>query len=352
MTIAIAVLIITCPCALGLAVPIVQVVSARRLFESGVMMKDGTALERLVEVDTVAFDKTGTLTLGALEIANLGSIDASVIPIASALAAHSRHPAAHAIAGLHKTGEVQLESVEEIPGYGIEAVIDGASWRLGRGSWAAAGQGIEGTVLARDGIPKAVFEFNDRLRHEARATAAELTQRGLQVEMLSGDTAQKCSSVATQLGIRSVLPNLLPAEKIARIGDLAAQGRKVMMVGDGLNDAPALAAASVSMAPATAADIGRNAADFVFLREELSAVTLAMWVAAKADRLVRQNIALAIAYNAVAVPIAILGYVTPLIAAVAMSMSSLLVVANALRLTTGKNQPALADRNVQTEAIA
>lgn len=333
ITIAIAVLIVTCPCALGLAVPIVQVTAARRLFENGVLMKDGGALERLVEVDTVAFDKTGTLTLGTLEVANAGSIDPSVIPVACAMAAHSRHPVAQSIARLDNAGDVQLERVEEIPGYGIEASIDGALWRLGRSAWAAPGSGLDHTVLARNGTAKAVFEFNDRLRSEAKSTVTALTELGMRVEMLSGDSASRCMPLAARLGIKDVQPELLPAQKTARIGELMAEGRKVLMVGDGLNDAPALAAATVSMAPATAADIGRNAADFVFLHEGLSAVTLALSVAGKANRIVRQNIAMAIAYNAIAVPIAIFGYVTPLIAAVAMSTSSILVIANALRLT-------------------
>lgn len=351
-TIAIAVLIITCPCALGLAVPIVQVVAARRLFESGVMLKDGAALERLVEIDTVAFDKTGTLTLGALEISDAASIDPNMIPIASALAAHSRHPAAQAITRMCQVVGPQLENVEEVPGYGVEAVINGIAWRLGRGSWAAPDLGVNGTVLAMDRAVKAVFEFNDRLRPEAEATVTELTRLGLSVEMLSGDTAEKCSTVAGQLGIRRVLSGLLPAQKIARINDLKSEGRKVLMIGDGLNDAPALAAASVSMAPATAADIGRNAADFVFLHESLSAVNLAISVAAKANRLVRQNIAMAIIYNAVAVPVAIFGHVTPLLAAVAMSASSLLVIANALRLTGWATNSAPPGDLERTEVIA
>ncbi|MEP9390183.1 heavy metal translocating P-type ATPase [Mesorhizobium sp. KR9-304] len=351
-TIAIAVLIITCPCALGLAVPIVQVVAARRLFEQGVMMRDGAALERLVEVDTVAFDKTGTLTRGTLQVSNAETLDRDAVSVASALAAYSRHPAAQAITGLRRAGEVQVENVEEIPGYGIEARINGKTWRLGRGSWAAPESGIEGTLLAEQGVVKAVFEFSDTLRPEAETTVSELARLGMNVEMLSGDTVDKCASVAGQLGIRHVLAGLLPAQKIARIAELSSQGRKVLMVGDGLNDAPALAAASVSMAPATAADIGRNAADFVFLHNGLSAVTLAISVAKKADRLVRQNIALAVVYNFVAVPIAISGYVTPLIAAVAMSASSLLVIANALRLTGWKSSVAWAGRNERGEALA
>lgn len=332
LTIAIAVLIITCPCALGLAVPIVQVVAARRLFESGVMVKDGGALERLVSVDTVAFDKTGTLTLGALEVANADRVDPELLPFAVSLASLSRHPAASAIARLKSPREIELRDVREFPGCGIEAVAGGSIWRLGRAEWAAPESGLAGTVLAERGLPRASFEFRDTLRPEARATVGELQRRGFDIEMLSGDTAAKCAVVAGQVGISHVRSELLPAQKSERLVELAADEHKVLMVGDGLNDAPALAAAAVSMAPGTAADIGRNAADFVFLHDGLSAVTLALSVARKADQLIRQNIALAIAYNAIAVPIAVLGQVTPLIAAIAMSASSLLVIANSMRL--------------------
>lgn len=335
ITIAIAVLIITCPCALGLAVPIVQVVAARRLFEGGVMMKDGGALERLVHIDTVLFDKTGTLTLGQLELSNAAEVDAQNMSIASALASHSRHPASRAIAR-HGFGQVTLTDATEVAGNGVEAMADGVRWRLGRGSWAAPGQGASGTVLSRDGLVAARFSFRDRLRPQAAETVAALKGRGLGVEMLSGDEPAPCEAAGRALGIGEIRAGLLPADKIDRIRDLAEAGRHVLMVGDGLNDAPALAAAGVSMAPASAADIGRNAADFVFLREGLGAVTLAISVAGKANRLIRENIALAIVYNVVAVPIAIAGHVTPLIAAIAMSGSSLLVIANALRLTASR----------------
>lgn len=333
ITIAIAVLIITCPCALGLAVPIVQVVAARRLFENGIMVRDGSAMERLAEADVAVFDKTGTLTLGQPQLVNANEIAPDVLAIAAELASYSRHPLSLAIAAhgdyLSKQTKLIFTNISEHPGFGVEAKADGAIWRLGRGVWAGEG---DGTLLARDGVVLARFQFEDVIRPDAQETLVDLNARMERVEMLSGDTQASCDQVASQTGIKHVFASLLPADKVARINDLTSKDHKVLMVGDGLNDAPALGAAYVSMAPATAADIGRNAADFVFLRESLSAVTTAMDVAKRAGKLIRQNLFLAIVYNIFAVPIAILGYVTPLIAAVAMSTSSIIVIANALRL--------------------
>jgi len=333
ITIAIAVLIITCPCALGLAVPIVQVMAARRLFENGVMVRDGAAMERLAEVDIAVFDKTGTLTLGQARLTDAGSIEPTTLALAATLASHSRHPLSQAIAthrGVMPT--VSFDTVAEIPGSGIEATRKGDVWRLGRADWAASGASETGTVLTQNGAVVASFTFEDRIRAGARETVAVLASTLGPVEMLSGDTPEACARIASALHLATYQAGLMPADKVARIRELAAQGRKVLMVGDGLNDAPALGAAHVSMAPATAADIGRNAADFVFLRESLTAVPLTLDVSRKAGRLIRQNIAIAIVYNMFAVPIALLGYVTPLIAAVAMSASSIVVIGNALRL--------------------
>lgn len=343
LTIAIAVLIITCPCALGLAVPIVQVVAARRLFEQGIMVKDGSAMERLAEIDTVVFDKTGTLTTGAPRLSNAAAIDPAALATAAAIAAHSRHPLSQAIVEAASTVGADLapfDSVVETPGLGLEARRDGVSYRLGRAGWAIADAGARGaiggsTVLTRNGDPIADFVFADRLRPQAAAAVAELKKRGLAVELLSGDARAPVAAVAAMLSIDRYRSGIEPGGKLERLAELASEGRKVLMVGDGLNDLPALAAAHVSMAPATAADVGRNAADFVFLRDSLSAVPLALEVSRRSGRLIRENLALAIGYNAVAVPIAIFGYVTPLIAAIAMSMSSLIVIANAMRLLGG-----------------
>ncbi|MDX8529072.1 cation-translocating P-type ATPase [Mesorhizobium sp. MSK_1335] len=339
MTIAIAVLIITCPCALGLAVPIVQVVAARRLFDNGIMVKDGSALERLAAIDTAVFDKTGTLTLGKPRLVNRSSIDPAMLAIAAAMGAHSRHPLSQALAGLASpAGQPTFNEVREHPGFGIEATAAGGTWRLGRRGWAGSkGRiGAEGktgeTVLTRNGRLVVSFEFEDALRADADTAIAQLKHAGLTVEMLSGDTAAACAVVADALKLDRFTPALVPSGKVQRIRQLTNDGHRVLMVGDGLNDTPALGAAHVSIAPATAADISRNAADFVFLRESLWAVPLALDVSRRAGRLVRQNIAIAIVYNAIAVPIAILGHVTPLIAAIAMSASSLLVIGNALRL--------------------
>lgn len=339
ITIAIAVLIITCPCALGLAVPIVQVVAARRLFEQGIMLKDGSALERLVDVDTVVFDKTGTLTAGNPQLVNVSEIAAEPLAIARELAAHSRHPLSRAIMAAPGTDHPGMHDIKENPGFGIEGWLDGDIWTLGRSTWAAPlSTEARGTVLARNGVVIARFDFDDRLRQDADDAVRSLTSNGISIEMLSGDRQSNCSQVANSLGIEHYSAELLPAGKVERIHGLVDDGHYVLMVGDGLNDAPALAAAQVSMAPGTAADIGRNAADFVFLKDSLGAIPLAIGVARNANRLIRQNIALAIVYNAIAVPIAIMGYVTPLIAAIAMSGSSLLVIGNALRLESqGRN---------------
>jgi Cu2+-exporting ATPase len=332
ITVAIAVLIITCPCALGLAVPIVQVVAARRLFEHGVMVRDGGAMERLAEADAAVFDKTGTLTLGHPRLQNVQDIAPEALAAAAALGAHSRHPLSQAVAAYDDGNGPLFEAIAERPGLGIEGRSGGSVWRLGRARWAGGEEAGEGTVLSRDGSVVARFEFEDALRPDARETIAAIEDRLGPVEMLSGDTLGACRRVADRLAIAHVEASLMPADKVARIEALTRQGRKVLMVGDGLNDAPALGAAHVSIAPATAADVGRNAADFVFLRDSLAAIPVALDISRRAGRLIRQNLVLAIVYNLFAVPIAIFGFVTPLIAAVAMSTSSIIVIANALRL--------------------
>ncbi len=341
MTIAIAVLIITCPCALGLAVPIVQVVAARRLFEAGIMVKDGSAMERLAEANHVVFDKTGTLTLGRPALDNAASVPPKFLAIAAELAVRSRHPLSQAVA-VHAgpVSPLDFERVVEQPGAGIEGRSNGKLWRLGRPSWASNTAGNDsGVVLSRDGVEMARFVFRDTLRPDAAMTVAALEKSVGAVEMLSGDDADACANIARSLGIERFRPRLMPAGKVARIEALQGQGNRVLMIGDGLNDAPALGAAHVSMAPASAADVGRNAADFVFLRDSLSAVPFARDVAARAGVLIRQNLAMAIIYNFIAVPIAILGHVTPLVAAIAMSTSSILVIANALRLGVRAARP-------------
>ncbi|MGE3231796.1 MAG: heavy metal translocating P-type ATPase [Hyphomicrobium sp.] len=352
-TIAVAVLIITCPCALGLAVPMVQVVAARRLFENGIMVRDGGALERLAEIDTVLFDKTGTLTRGRLRLRDAAMVDPACLALAAAMGLRSRHPHAEALvaaagAGSPGTAQIVLSDVTEEPGCGMEARAGTDLLRLGRRDWAARPEGLPGdlsedteTVLARNGVALQRFRFEDDLRPQAGEAVAALKSLGLAVELVSGDRPAPVAAVAAAAGIAAARPLQPPAGKVARIAELAAAGRKTLMVGDGLNDAPALMAAHVSMAPATAADVGRSAADVVFLRDSLAAVPLTVRIARAAMRLVRQNFGLAIVYNAIALPVAVLGQVTPLVAAIAMSFSSMLVVANALRLRAGRKRPGM-----------
>lgn len=336
---AVAVLIITCPCALGLAVPVVQVVATGRLLADGVLLKQADALERLAKVDTVVFDKTGTLTRGVLSLASSETRIPEAADVAAAMAAASLHPLSRALVRACPAGPAV--EAREVPGCGVTAQIDGREWRLGRRDW--VGSGAESFArraeetgpelwLAREGEMVAHFVFRDVLRPGAAETVAALKARGFDVLLLSGDRPGVVRMTAGEAGIDDWQAACLPAGKVDRLASLAAEGRHVLMVGDGLNDAPALAAAHVSMSPASAADISQVHADLVFQGEGLDAVTRALDVAARSHRLTIQNIVLAIAYNAAAVPLAMAGFVTPLIAAVAMSSSSLLVTLNSLRL--------------------
>jgi Cu2+-exporting ATPase len=353
LTVAISVLIVTCPCALGLAVPMVHVMAARRLLERGIALKDGSALERLAEVDAVVFDKTGTLTLGTLTVASR-SVRGRDLDVAMALAHSSGHPTAHAIGAMPGAGALpRIDDFAEVPGQGLEARINGVRYRLGRPEWALEESGEEAagtlgaTTLARDGRLIGCFTFSDTVRPEARDVVRSLGARGMAVEMLSGDRRKTVAALARDVGIAHFRPELLPRQKVERLEELSRQGRKTLMIGDGLNDGPALSAAYVSMAPSSAADVGRAAADLVFFGGRLSAVTEALQIAATARRLVRQNLALAIGYNLLVIPVALTGHVTPLMAAVAMSLSSILVVANALRLSHKSNRSSASDNGTR-----
>jgi Cu2+-exporting ATPase len=336
---AIAVLIITCPCALGLAVPAVQAVASGVLFRNGVMIKDGAALEKLSGVDTVIFDKTGTLTLGRPRLANGSSIAASNLAIAAGLARSSRHPLSRAVCEAAKSRGIVpaiMEDVLEIPGRGLSATFQGEPVRLGSRQWCGIedndGQGLPEFVLMRNSKATGIFAFEDELRADAAAVIAKLQSEGLRVEILSGDREVAVRRAAADLGIDRWQAGVTPQQKLAYVEQLKAAGRKVLMVGDGLNDAPALAAGLTSIAPASATDIGRTAADTIFMGESLFPVLVARDVAIATQRLSLQNFALAVGYNVLAVPIAMLGFASPLIAAVAMSTSSIIVIGNSLRL--------------------
>jgi len=334
LLVATAVLIITCPCALALAVPVVQVVASTRLLRSGVLLLSPTALERLAQIDHVVFDKTGTLTLGRPELVD-GPTDGEVQRRAASLAASSRHPLAQALMRAVPEGAA-IDGVVERPGEGLE----GHGMRLGSAAFCGVesppDDGRSELWFADAGQAPVRFAFADRLRPDAACAIADLQRDGLSVELLSGDRPAAVADAARATGFEIWQAGTVPAAKARRLAELAAQGRRVLMVGDGLNDAPALAAAHASMSPTTAAEATQNAADVAFQGDALAPVVETIRVARKADRLVRQNLALALLYNMSAVPLAILGDVTPLIAAVAMSSSSLLVIGNALRLGAGR----------------
>ncbi|MEM0945549.1 MAG: heavy metal translocating P-type ATPase, partial [Pseudomonadota bacterium] len=335
LQIAVAVLIVTCPCALALAVPTVHTVASARLFERGIFLKDGGELERLALVDTVVFDKTGTLTGSMPELVNAPPADDPAWPVALALATASRHPMSRAIAKAAADLAIDPAPVSEIteqPGFGVEGVWQGTPVRLGRPGWAGAeADDSSGVGLSIDG-EITHFEMAETLRPGAVGTCRSLKSRGLDLAILSGDRAPAVKRIAAQTGITHEVSGLVPADKLAWLEACRADGRTVLMVGDGLNDSPALAAAHCSMSPANASDVAKTAAGLVFTAEGLGAVADAHQIARSARRRMLESFGIAALYNSIAIPLAMAGYVTPLIAALAMSGSSILVVLNALRL--------------------
>jgi Cu2+-exporting ATPase len=336
LNIAIATLIITCPCALGLAVPAVTTAASGRLFRRGVLLKSATALERLAEVDTVVFDKTGTLTLGTPELNGADRHAATDLAVAAALAEGSSHPLAMALAAAAREAGIApagLTGIREVPGYGVEGDWGGRRARLGRADWVGAPQ-AEGTAtwLGIAGAEPVRFDFTDELRPGAAEAVAALRAAGCRVMLMSGDSDRAVAAIAGRLGIALFEARALPEDKAARIEALHAEGHKVLMVGDGLNDTGALASAHVSISPASALDAARVASDIVLLGRDLSALGDCLATARSARKRIKENFAIATAYNAVAIPIALAGFATPLAAALAMSTSSITVSLNALRL--------------------
>ncbi|WP_201841095.1 heavy metal translocating P-type ATPase [Microvirga zambiensis] len=344
---AIAVLIITCPCALALAVPVVQVVASGALFRAGVFLNAGDVFERLARVDTVVFDKTGTLTLPTMSVVNAVDLHPDLLKAASRLALSSHHPLATAVAQMASDCRPYDDATEE-PGCGVRAVVDGREMRLGSPAFCDA-QVLADQAVASDpfasviafswGEEQIVLLVRQALRPDAAAIVQQLRQRGLDCRILSGDRPEAVAPIAAALGIALWRGGCKPADKIAMLEDLKAEGRKVLMVGDGLNDAPALASAHVSLSPISAADLTQAQADAVFLGDRLRPVLSTIEIACRAHRLMRQNLGIALIYNLIAVPLAFLGFVTPLVAALAMSGSSSLVTLNALRARGRASKP-------------
>lgn len=330
---AVCVLIIACPCAIGIAVPAVQIAAIGGLLKRGVLVKSGDALERLAAIDGVAFDKTGTLTMGRPELIEAPQ-DAEARALAAGLVAESKHPFARALAR-RLDAAPPIAGTVEVPGGGLSAKVNGTTVRLGNTSFCGLDIAAQDTAsevwLAVPGRAPGRFVLADAVRPEARDAVAHFVKSGIETSILSGDRAPAVARCAAEVGIRKHSGRLKPADKATVLASWVAEGRKVLMVGDGLNDAPALAQAHVSASFGHGVAATQATADIVLPANRLSSIVLAHRTALRAVKIIRQNLAFAALYNVVLIPLAVLGLVTPLIAAAAMSASSIAVTLNALR---------------------
>ncbi len=344
MMIAVTVLIITCPCALGLAVPVVQVLGSGLLMKHGVLLKSGDALEKLAKIDTVFLDKTGTLTIGKPALVDQSNED--TMQLAASLASHSKHPLSQALVNAYGGGDLlNFTDISETPGYGLEGTYDGQIFRLGQHEWVHTSKPLnnddKGQTIyfaSDDGKIAGSYIFQDDLKHDAAAVIKSMQNSGLKTCLISGDHNAEVERISAQVNITDYHAEMKPDEKYTLLENAKKGGSNVLMVGDGLNDAPVLMAADISMAPGSAIDMAQNAADIVFMGDGLSQVTFTYDVARKTQSLILQNFVLAAIYNMIAIPFAFMGYITPFIAALAMSGSSLIVILNSFRLKFTRNQ--------------
>ena len=345
--IALSVLVITCPCALSLATPAALTAATGNLTEQGVLATRGHALETLAKISHVIFDKTGTLTYGHLKVIEtkvLGDIlQDKCESLAAGLEASSEHPIAHAIQQLSSKPE-NLAQLSAESGRGVEGKLDNKSYRIGTASYVAE---LSGELSDKDSLDSpltssvylgtknewlAVFHLQDEIRKESKQSIENLQAMGIKVSLLSGDNQQAVASVSKTLGIENAKAELLPTDKLSVVQKLQAQGEVVAMIGDGVNDAPVLAAADVSIAMGSGSQLAQASADMILLSENLAQLPAAITLSKRMQSIIRQNFAWAIIYNVVAIPLAAMGWVAPWMAAIGMSMSSLVVVFNALRL--------------------
>jgi P-type Cu2+ transporter len=355
------VLVVTCPCALSLATPAALAAATTRLARLGLLVTRPDAIERLARADTVLLDKTGTLTTGESRIEHVqvlapGFDARQVLAIAAALEHGSAHPLAAAFLP-HARPELRAEGLREVPGQGLEATVEGVRWRLGRpafvqaladgGDRATAARPAEETEELTDAVllgsaagPAAAFAIADTLRGDAREAVEQLRALGLEVLIASGDREQAVQAAAAALGIRDARARLTPEEKLAIVRDLQARGRRVLMIGDGINDGPVLAAAQVSCAMAQGSAVAQSAADLMLLNPSLVALARSVVIARRALLIMRQNMRWAFGYNLAGVPLAALGLIAPWVAAIGMSLSSLAVVLNGARLARGRERRA------------
>jgi len=346
--IVLSVLVVTCPCALSLATPAAMTAATGSLTRRGVLTTRGHALETLAGATHFIFDKTGTLTTGKLQLAKVnlyGDLDREqCLQIAAALEQASEHPVARVLAA-QVAAPLRASDVTAISGQGVEGRVAGQFYRIGRSADHHLQSGADepySVAVLSDATGQALAEFylSDTIREDARASLQGLKAAGLEVWMLSGDRPEVAQQVAAEVGIEHWQAGLSPEQKLAAIRALQADGAVVAMIGDGVNDAPVLAGAEVSVAMGSGAQLAQASADMVLLSGRLMPLVAALDVARKAHRIVRQNLSWAVAYNLIALPLAAMGYIAPWMAAIGMSASSLLVVLNALRLNPAHRQVA------------
>ncbi|MFJ3007572.1 heavy metal translocating P-type ATPase [Pseudomonas fluorescens] len=353
--IVLAMLVATCPCALSLATPTALTAATGTLHKLGLLLTRGHVLEGLNQIDTVIFDKTGTLTEGRLvlrSIRPLGTLNSDqCLSLAAALENRSEHPIARAFG----RAPLAAEEVHSTPGLGLEGLVDAQRLRIGQAEFVCDLSGApvpampdepgQWLLLGDDQGPLAWFVLDDRLRDDAPALLAACKARGWRTLLLSGDSSPMVASVAAELGIDEARGGLRPDDKLQVLQQLHQEGRKVLMLGDGVNDVPVLAAADISVAMGSATDLAKTSADAVLLSNRLDALVQAFTLARRTRRVIIENLLWAALYNGLMLPFAALGWITPVWAAVGMSISSLTVVLNALRLTRLPSAPAAGTRS-------
>ncbi|MEY3017371.1 MAG: cadmium-translocating P-type ATPase [Pseudomonadota bacterium] len=337
--IALSVLVVSCPCALSLATPTALTAAVTRLKNMGLLVVSGDVIDKFKSIDTVIFDKTGTLTSGhiqLLECRAVGDIDSNTcLALAAAMERDSEHPIARAFYHISETNIV-FESLKTIPGKGVEGRLDGHSYRLGQPAFCHPGdteapESGQWICLARDEQVIAWFALNDSLRSSAVDAIASLRSRGLRIDILSGDSEDAVDTVAKTLSIDTWRARVTPEDKLTYLRALQSQGHRVLMVGDGINDVGVLAGADLSIAMGMASELAKTNADLILLNPDLRALDYALQTTTQCQRVIKQNIVWALLYNACAIPLAMTGAVLPYQAAIGMSLSSLVVVINALR---------------------
>ena len=354
-TAAVAVLIIACPCALGLATPLAIMVGTGRAAQLGILIRGAEVLEDSRRVDTIVLDKTGTVTEGRMELVGIHAPDGDgdeLLRLAAALESGSEHPIGRAIAAAVDTSDTAVTGFYNQAGRGVAGAVDGVRVRVGRPEFfdevtdaveallpTAAQRGDTVVLVGRGGTATGALALSDRVKPSSAAAVAALRRRGLEVALLTGDNPASAAVVAAEVGIERVMAGVLPDAKAAEIERLQAEGRRVAMVGDGINDAPALATADLGIAIGTGTDIAMQASDLTLVSGDLSAAVDAIDLSRRTFSTIKENLFWAFAYNSAAIPLAAAGVLNPMIAAAAMGLSSVFVVTNSLRLRRFRRHP-------------